>query len=235
LLQIAYFAQNSEYEMSKEQYQGCLLKFGEKEHMESLYNNGLIYCNTVQYFANLKDENNIGDEYETAFEVTRIKESFLEVKYNANDEYERVAKGSGEFRQFYTDKAACGNLFCTYHYDTTNQALDVIEPIYVPIKINEWCVLIYDVQQFIDRFKQYVEANHIRLQYDLVKYTNLKAHIGEKSMFVKDLRYQEQKEFRFFIENPTKSLIVADIGSLQGIALLVKSDELSSFAYQKRS
>ena len=32
-----------------------LLKFGKKEHMEALYNEGLLYMNTFDYFINLED------------------------------------------------------------------------------------------------------------------------------------------------------------------------------------
>lgn len=46
-----------------------LLKFGKKEHMEALYNEGLLYMNTFDYFINLEDN---GDGRADKYEATTL-------------------------------------------------------------------------------------------------------------------------------------------------------------------
>ncbi len=44
-----------------------LFKFGATEHIDHLYEEGTLHCNTIQYFANIEDNDLRGDPDEHAF------------------------------------------------------------------------------------------------------------------------------------------------------------------------
>lgn len=84
-----------------------LIKVGKKEHLEAL-RNGVVYCNTLQYFKQLEAEDNgMKDRYECGESVCQFEELSVKIK----DRYIPVLKDG--FAVF--DKGRYrGNVFCAY-------------------------------------------------------------------------------------------------------------------------
>jgi hypothetical protein len=61
------------------EFAGVFIKFGNEPHLLKLQKEGLLHCNTIEYFSNLEDGNLRGDDLENIVELDYLAEEFLEL------------------------------------------------------------------------------------------------------------------------------------------------------------
>lgn len=87
----------------------------------------------------------------------------------------------------------------------------------------DWFVFIHDTHTFLKRVKERLDQLKIPFESNIVQYLNLKKYSGKKTVFQKDLTYDYQQEYRFFLKNRKPDPLVIEIGSIADISLLCPS------------
>ena len=107
-----------------------LVKFGKKEHLFQLQKEGIVYCNSIKWFAGLKDERLRGDEYEAVIRTQYMEKSVFQLREadDPNSQWKKLNVNQAQFKEFH--KEPLGNLFV---FQTLNS-------ISIPIKVS--CKLI---------------------------------------------------------------------------------------------
>ena len=200
-----------------------LIKIGEKDHMQSLLNDGKVYMNSTEFFRTNKNEE-IGDEYEGAMCIKNGKVS----DSRENLDFEK--------------------LFCMWHInninpvhdslihrieydkesDSTRMTIDLRKLSNFTPNEESYAVVINNVREFNRRFKLACEKN--KLQYHgnkVVKYYDPEK-ISEETIltpFWKRNSYDKQQEIRYFIEIANKEALKLYLGPLNDIATIINVNE----------
>lgn len=211
-----------------------LLKFGAKEHMDSLLKKGTIYCNTCHYFATLKDGNSRGDIYENVnamYEIIKIELANLKTKKSIS-----FNEPKGQLLQSTSPELSSGNLYCLYTYDflTNFSGDDIIHHFNVNCEIDRYFIIIKDCPEFLRRIQEKLKYQGLEFSCGLVQYKDLTKYTGSKTPFMKDLTYQNQKEYRFYIKNPVNETLCFNIGSIEDIAILYPANHLSKIVWRAK-
>lgn len=93
-------------------------------------------------------------------------------------------------------------------------------------------VLITNIVEFFNRIDSTVKKNKLTYKRKLVKYINLDEFHGnlEDTGFIKDLKYENESEFRFELKGLSAKSFFLNIGNINDIAVIIDTnniDELS--------
>lgn len=195
-----------------------LMKVGKREHLEA-FRNGQVYCNTLQYFKELEYSfPGMGDRFECAESV----EQFDELSIWINDRYVPVLKnGFGAWDQ----GRYRGNVFCTYLINIPIEEVSKVDayPLNIKSSVSDFAdcfVIIGNINGFTQRFKNAVVKNGDQLLYGPIDYIDFKNYTGDVTPFNKNVKFQDQKEFRYYIDRVAKSesdTCLYDLGDLSNI------------------
>ena len=86
-----------------------LLKFGQKQDMENLFNKGEVYMNTIKLFQEL-DKPGVGDKLEGTFEITNFREGKLTLEIPDNP----ITLNPKKIQLRKKLKGHIGNIYSTY-------------------------------------------------------------------------------------------------------------------------
>lgn len=207
-----------------------LLKFGQKEHIYDLYENGTIYCQSIDYFQNLEKQGLRGDKYEGTIGIKNYseKDNFtLELRpHNSNDRIKVDAKHL-HLREFLEDIK--GNLFCLYALkldDLTKDKKFKIDP-----RVKEFgthVLFITDWERFLDNIKIELNKQGIVFGTDFVKYYSKKEINGKLDLFNKPLEFEYQKEYRMILQRKSKEPFIFKIGSMKEYAKVFDIDSIDN-------
>ncbi|HUQ97738.1 MAG TPA: hypothetical protein VM010_08730, partial [Chitinophagaceae bacterium] len=129
-----------------------LVKFGQENHLKKFQKDGLIYCNSIKYFADLEDNNNRGDKLEAAIKFQYEPECLIELKPLDKPEVDWIKFTSKDLSITKYSNNPLGNLFCM-------SALNIPvtqKPATYEISKQFYCtythyLLIYDTDTFLQR------------------------------------------------------------------------------------
>ena len=213
-----------------------LLKIGQHKHIKSLLEIGHLHCETIQYFASLKDEIWRGDQYEKAFNIEFFGNAKMYFQ-DPKDIHRKCFQINLIKTQFvHSYKNHCGNLFCLYAFDASNYQLN--EP-FLPlvddemIKLGTHVLLIKDSDEFLKRIERELQILNLHSQCDFIKYLDFSTYTGDKTFFQKDLRFKHQNEVRIWIDNPLPKCLDFKIGSIKDIAEVFSVKEFKSLSFYK--
>ena len=209
-----------------------LIKFGKKEHIEDLLNNGTVYCNTIEYFRTLEEEEEEGnlraDNYEGTYRVTQ---------FQSNTKIEIVPPGSPKkvlqfknvkplhLQEHYTNMN--GNLYCLYSINSEDVKPD--EPFRIDLRNNKFgthFLLIDDPDKFLDLLFKKLKSGDYLYDTGFVNYYDKRKINREVGPFEKPREFEHQKEFRVLIENKDPKPIILKLGNLREIARAYENDHL---------
>lgn len=200
-----------------------LLKFGKKEHMEALYNEGLLYMNTFDYFINLEDN---GDGRADKYEATTL--------YYAGDGVDdiKLTLGSGDDKitlsreggtlsiAMITDQPTYSHLYSMTAIDTKwalENDLLLDERNFVDGK--DYVVIIHDCNKFIERLTNKLNENKGNSKLSFIEYIDEHNYSGQMGCFRKFDKFSYQNEWRCAVlQNGIKEPITITLGSLADIA-----------------
>ena len=191
-----------------------LIKFGQKEHLEALLDEGIIYMNNIDYFRRYEKScpgHLRGDRYEC---FDRISQHNTIIFFDESP-WEIDGVTVFENRNTYP-----GYLYCMYaiHSDNSNPQIDNRM-----LDFGEYAVIILNPREFIDRILSYCAKNHLCPNCFPVQYYDESIKEGLLHPFEKRDKYAYQSEARIYIHatNPQEQMVLR-IGALNDIAFLAK-------------
>jgi hypothetical protein len=205
-------------------------KFGSKENMTDLLENGTIYFNTIDYFQRLEGQGLRGDKYEGTIKITNFHEyEKLKVTITIPETGKRIPINPKKFhlREFLKDIK--GNLFSMYCL----RPKDIIGIVDFKIdqRVKEFgthFVLIKDVGRFIDEVCNKLENTKMEYQTKQVEYYEKDKINSDISLFDKMKEFEYQKEFRIVLYNNEMAPKIIRIGSLKEYAAIFPVDALDT-------
>lgn len=204
-----------------------LLKFGEKQHIENLLNEGQIYMQRIGHYRDLeKDEIQKSikraDKYDGLYERRKIENEKIYITIG-DHEIELKAKNV----DYRLDEIMNSYIYCMAGitperlYDYKNGKLKRLIPKSLE-KFGEYCAVITDISDFIYKFKEHFEI----IDRAFIEYIDLANANGIIGPLKKDIAFKDQLEYRFIVKNRngTKEPLKGKIGPLNGF--LVATAEL---------
>lgn len=200
------------------------IKIGRYAHMKRLIEEGMLYCNTFQYFVNSNAEG-IADKFETTYNLNTYEQGLLNIKSKSGPEWEASIKVTPtnpiRIRERYT--GAVGNLFSLYSFKHSDKTPNIE---YNPLSEfslgeSDTVVIILDIHEFIRRVNTALTQNNLTFKHDFCKYLDLSTFSGSRSPFMKDISYSHQNEFRFYIHHNIEQPYELFIGNISDIASLI--------------
>lgn len=191
-----------------------LVKFGQREHLEALLHEGVIYMNNIEYFRKYEEtqpKHMRGDQCECFDYICQnntVKVFFEEYVWEADNVTMLANWGTYP-----------GYLFCMYaaHADSNLQVDGRM------LDFGEYAVIIQHPDEFIRRVQSYCAKNQITANCFPVQYYDEQTESGLLHPFKKRSQYSYQSEARIYIyeQNPHENMILR-IGSICDIAIMKK-------------
>lgn len=200
-----------------------LLKFGEKEHMQALYNKGLLYLNTFDYFKSLEfcsdgraDSFEAVGEYYSGDDIDKMN-----ITIEFGEEKHILSRKGGTLGIAITDKPVkYSHLYSMTSIDTNwtkKNNLLIDEKNFASGK--DYVVIIYDTVAFLNRLRKYIIENNYICQSGFIEYVDQDGYSGEMGCFKKFNNYSYQNEWRLALSCwHTQEPIKIELGSLSDIA-----------------
>ena len=210
------------------------VKFGQKDHIEELQNKGLLYLNTVDFFKNLETEQGVrGDFLEGASELKNIfqeDKSVLTFNPGKKDEM-NFNLTNAQIRQFFNYK---GNIFSLFSIFNNNEETQIIEFGKSMKSFGNTALIITNVNEFLIKVKLELKKRKFKFHLGLIDYYNeYERNLKELNIFKKASTFQNQNEFRIYVENENNKSLKIEIGSIKEITYLIKSEELTKMKIEK--
>lgn len=205
-----------------------LLKFGKKEHMEALFNDGEIYLNTFDYFRKIDispDGRGDPNEYLTSHYAGKGLDSMkftISANINGEDFEINPSRQSGLLSiDIRCETPKYTHLFCMTRFDMewTIQTGKLLDEKNVA-EGKDWVVAFKDPLAFLKKLKSYLDSQGFQNCANRIEYVDPNEHCGEMGCFKKYNQYSYQNEFRIAVSIPnTHEAKIIKIGSLADIAL----------------
>ncbi|WP_081137682.1 hypothetical protein [Halomonas sp. BC2] len=211
-----------------------LFKFGEKEHMEALINHGELYLQTLGHYADLEHRER-GDKYEGVVTVRSSNGGTLKIKHPKTGEEHSIQLAYSQMRESDSSLKAV-NVYCLYclqFEETDSPEIGMRFSVDVINGFGDAAVMIYDVDAFLNRVVKAAEEKGSIVLHRIVQYLDLRDYTGDLGPFRKDSRFSHQNEYRIAVGTPERNgkPIKLNVGSLDGIATLMKSDEIQKLKF----
>jgi hypothetical protein len=205
----------------------ALVKFGQKAHIQALFEKGQIYMNHVSEFVKIEDSKLRGDEYEVLLSAEQIYN--LEVSLQG-----RIIGTAGTGEIFIKNDLPVGNIYSMYALSHVPD-LSLLKVDERCKEFGDSCLIILDVAEFIKRIEQAVSESDRKLIYSPVEYENMQTYIGKWSLFKKPLEYNYQKEFRLVVKQEEfVGPVIYEIGPLDDIAVMLESASISNWKFKAK-
>lgn len=207
------------------------LKFGSETNILDLYENGTIYCHTIEHFRKLEDEYLRGDSYEGTYKITNYPpDSKIQLTFQDGNTL-NLKSGNLHLRESYSD--INGNIYCI----TAITEQDVIQAGTLKLdskleKFGTHFLLIKDMKKFYPLLIDTFQKNNLKIKTGFVKYYDRKKFNGELDLFHKPDEYVYQKEFRVLVYNDEIKPLKIQLGSLRGISEVMKTTDLKTLEYK---
>lgn len=211
------------------------MKFGEKEHLEKMQKEGILYCNTITYFSKLEDNNNRGDKLESTFEFKYSENLILRFRpvNEPSTEWKKLKVTDMSFRKYYEEPL--GNFFCISAFQR-NATKDIsIFNFDERFSNYKHVLIINNESQFMDRLKKSLAKLEFKTCFNKVQYLDLYKHTGKRSLFEKDIKYSWQEEFRILIytnKHKENDPFEFSIGNIEDISTIYDLSKTKSLEYK---
>ncbi|HBR14988.1 MAG TPA: hypothetical protein DD723_05530 [Candidatus Omnitrophica bacterium] len=203
-----------------------LIKFGKQEHIEQLYNKGIIYMNPLKFFRELEEDQVRGDPNEGTTRISQ-PEIIRQVKLISGGK-EIVLENKGLIKE----ANVSGNIFCALAiFRKEDQSVikpDIRGDVF---KFGDAILLINNVPEFIDRVTKAAQKVRQNMESRAVKYIDFDKHHGQVEWFEKDKKYSYQNEFRFFVFPGVDQTLQLRIGPLKNLAVRINKRDLVSLKF----
>jgi len=209
------------------------LKFGAKEHITDLFENGTIYCKPFDYFINIEDQEVRGDKYEGTKRISNYHEhQKLEVRFKIKETGKTINLNPKFFHLREHVNDIQGNLFCLYALKTPE--ISTKSSFKIDSRVSEFgslCLKINDVKEFHGRLTNELKKQNQNYRTGLIEYYDKHKINDEIGLFRKPLEFEWQKEFRLFIDRQQKDSFTFKLGSLKDIAEIHDTEKIINYEW----
>lgn len=210
---------------------GFHIRIGKKEHIEDLLFNGKLYCNHISEFAkNTEFQEGQSDRYETAVEIKEVKQTKLWLRPHGKPDipFKYLNIKTAKFLKCIED--AKSNIFCLYtHHVTADYLPGTPFQFSLPKELKgDSCLFIMNHHEFVKRVTLQLREQSISFESRFVRYTSFDKEHVMKTFFDKELKYQDQNEYRFLIEGTHSGPFIFSIGSIEDIAFMMPYKEVEN-------
>jgi hypothetical protein len=206
------------------------LKIGKEEHIDLLQRRGLIYCNTVDYFRTI-EENEKGRKDTREGSNSSLKADDLKLFFDKDRTRKIPINITKAHLNTYNPDDLKTHLFCLYiirsEHVTDKPFIDVKN-----LNFGNTALLITDTEKFLHRFKKGAGKN-IAYTCGFVRYYDEDVNHYNLTIYHKPLFFQYQSEYRYHIKNKSDSPLQFEIGSLEDISIKLKADELANLRIEE--
>lgn len=211
----------------------ALFKFGKLEHLTALQEEGHLHCKTLQYFSELEDQIKRGDELEGVTDIINLDGGSFKLKdVNAPDSTYSKAFTIDTGKLLQKAKKISGNIFCLYGISLERDHLKNEHIISEEIKaFGDHYLIIKDCKEFLKRVEKKLTQEKLTGTYGFITYKDFSTFTGKKSHFEKDILFQNQNEFRIFINNREDACLDIKIGSIADISEIGSSKNLETIDF----
>lgn len=204
-----------------------LVKFGKREHIESLLNEGHIHFSPINTFTQGSQPER-SDKFEGAFKI--INEEIIDIKC------EHPQLGTFNFKPIKGRLAQMINYnndnYCIFSaYAVTPKLFKDENSHIIDSRMSEfgnYAVLIHNPTEFVDRIKIELKESNIEIiNCDLIEYIELSQQgTYDINFFNKTNVLSHQNEFRILIKTLNENPLDIKIGSITNIAILSTTEEI---------
>lgn len=214
-----------------------LLKFGHKEHLETLLTKGQLFFSSLKRFREMEGSEEIRDLNEG---ITKIKDTSGATLHKKDPETgELIEIGlitSGKMREYNSNREYV-RIFCTYiHKFDFKSSSEIMKTLPNDLADNmgyDHCLIITNPNDFILKVRKYFSERDIAFLDAPVDYVDKEEFEGELMPHHKDLRYSHQNEHRIGAILPeAEDTCVIEVGSLEGLGGIVKTNELHKLEFK---
>lgn len=203
-----------------------LVKFGAREHMEALHRTGRLYMRTLRYFLGIEDQGVRGDRHEGVammYQPDQIQLQIGDLKLDSADMRGPVL----------VSYHAALDLHVYSMFAVTEKIVEAMFHGEKPIDerclaFGEYAVMLTNTAEFLARVMKASETAGVSIARSLVHYLDPATHHGKVSPFNKIAAYSWQSEFRIVVEPSDDDIFYLDLGSLEDISVLVRSEEVNA-------
>ncbi len=204
--------------------------------MRSLFEDGVIYMNTIEFYRTLEAHDERRDVNEGAERVRNRRGGCIKRKNQGTGTFEEVAHLTHSRIRELNSNLQNLNVYCSYYLkaDMPIKSLGAAMSPSVKLGFGDYAVVVADAGEFVTRIKNAAIDKGYKHFRSLVKYVDFSQYDVEAGPFVKDLYFSHQSELRIAVHTGENSgsAIRLEIGSLKDIAVMVPSgtlDEMSIF------
>ena len=200
-------------------------KFGSKEFMEDLLENGTIFLNTVNAFKKMED-NYRGDKDEGVSDIIQAEYAEMELQLPPalGGKTIRLDKNNGLVGPItISDKDYTNTNIYSLYMIYADESFKADERV---LQFGDYFVMIHKPEEFMNRMNKALEDSGYRYSYGSVKYINKNEYQGSMNIFNKFSDYSYQNEYRYHVINNEDKPIILNLGCLKDIAQLLPSEAI---------
>jgi hypothetical protein len=211
-----------------------IIKLGDHEHMQALFQDGVIYMNTLEFYRTLEAHDERRDINEGAERVRNRRGGILKLKNRETGTFEEVAQLTHSRIRELNSNLQNLNVFCSYYLkcEVPIKSLGEIVSERAKLGFGGYAVVVVNAGEFVTRIKRAAIEKGYKHFRSLVKYVDFSQDEFEVGPFVKDQSFAHQSELRIAVytgEN-SGSAIKLEIGSLEDVAVIVPVGALDEIA-----
>lgn len=202
----------------------AFIKVGQKEHIELLQKEGLLYMNPLGYYRSCEGMSK--DKSEGAKEILQGRRTKF-VIFPHNSQSPSQIKRVISFESTHTEDLK-NNVYCMHTIEDDGVIINEVN-----FKRADYALVIYDCGKFINQLEEFNQKNKLNITYRLVEYVDKDTYHGPLGCFRKYKEYEHEKEFRILLEPSEGKTLKLYIGSLQDISIMVQANEVTNIIKAK--
>lgn len=202
--------------------------------MRSLFDDGVIYMNTLEFYRTLEAHDERRDDNEGAERVRNRRGGVLKQKNPETGTFKEIAQLTHSRIRELNSNLQNLNVYCLYYLKSEMpiKSLGAVIAQRTKLGFGDYAVIVADAGEFVARIKQAAINKGYQHFRSLVKYADFSEEDVEVGPFVKDQDFAHQSELRIAVHTGENSgsAIKLEIGSLKDIAVMVPSGALGEIS-----
>jgi hypothetical protein len=207
--------------------------------MQSLFEDGVIYMNVLEFYRTLEADDERSDINEGAERVRNRRDGVIKRMNPETGALEAITQLTDSRVRELNSNIQNLNVFCSYYLKSSlpikNLGAEVSER--AKLGFGDYAVVIADAETFVTRVKQAAIEKGYKHFRSLVEYVDFSKDDFEVGPFVKSQAFAHQNELRIAVHTGENSgtFIELEIGSLEDIAFMEPAGELDEISIQEKA
>lgn len=216
-----------------------ILKLGKHDDMKALFEDGVVYMNTLEFYRTLEAHDERSDVNEGTVRVRNRRGGVLKRRNSETGAFEEIAQLTRCRIRELNSNLQDLNVYCLYYLraEMPINGLGALISERTKRGFGDYAVVVIDAGEFVARVKRAAMDKGYRHFRSLVRYADLSKEEIETGPFVKHEAFSHQSELRIAVHTGDNngSAIKLKIGSIEDIAVLVPSRSLDELSFSDQA